>query len=106
MAHTGPPPTTQCIESGFGSLKRTELTADPIAHPASANATHEEIAYCLKASHAGRPRASSAAYAYGSMDVIAPIRAAKTSVGDHALLVTIHRKKKTSGVVTGASRKA
>jgi hypothetical protein len=40
------------------------------------------------------------------MDVKAARNAVRISLGDNAPLVTIHRKKNTSGVVMGASRNA
>jgi hypothetical protein len=52
---------TQLTESGLGSLSRIELTTQPIPHPANANATRDEIPYCLKANQVGKPRANSAA---------------------------------------------
>jgi hypothetical protein len=61
MAQTGPPLMTQLTESGLGSLSRIELTTQPIPHPANANATRDEIPYCLKANQVGKPRANSAA---------------------------------------------
>lgn len=106
MAHTGPPLKTQFTENGLGSLNRIELTTQPIAHPANANAARDEISYCLKANQVGNPRANSAAYAYGNMDVKAVRRVERISFGDNVPLVTVHRKKNTSGVVTGASKKA
>jgi hypothetical protein len=83
-----------------------ELTAQPITLPADLNAIHDEIPYCLNAHHVGRPSATSAAYAYGSMYIKLAKRSVSISFDENVPSATIHRNKNTKGVVTGASRKA